>query len=225
MLDKSNIKFVACGIIFDHSFKLLDNWGEIADNLLYKSKYFDYKFFPSISTQYTTERTLTNHDTGNFLKLSSNQLVFRYNIDSTKKFDDEFHIFCQKINEYIVPEILTKNHLRIRKIGVVFCTTLLDADFEKFTNKYFKDSVQGITDFRFAVKGPSKDSLLWKTSNNYINKMYTLGNIFGDSDERGITYDFQLHLNPILPDLREKSDVVLNEALKSFEIDVIKGIG
>ena len=35
-----NIKQLTFGVSFNHMFKLLDYWGEIADDVLYNNKYF-----------------------------------------------------------------------------------------------------------------------------------------------------------------------------------------
>ena len=54
------IKQLIFGVSFKHMFKLLDTWGEIADDILYHNKYFSTQLFTNISTQYTTERQLYN---------------------------------------------------------------------------------------------------------------------------------------------------------------------
>ena len=65
----SDIRYIVFGVQFNHSFKLLDYWGEIADDILYKSEYFGCEFFSNISTHYTTERSLNNPNTGKFMNL------------------------------------------------------------------------------------------------------------------------------------------------------------
>lgn len=68
MVDKELIKYMVYGVTFNHSFRILDNWGEIADNLLYRNSYFNANFFPQISSQYTTQRELNNPKTGNVVR-------------------------------------------------------------------------------------------------------------------------------------------------------------
>lgn len=44
MISLTDIKYVLFGVQFNHSFKLLDYWGSIADDILYKSEYFNSEF-------------------------------------------------------------------------------------------------------------------------------------------------------------------------------------
>lgn len=77
MLENRVVQF-ACGILYSHSFKLLDNWGAIADSILYNNKFFSAKYFPQISTQYTTSRSLSNDACGHSLQLTSNNLIYTH---------------------------------------------------------------------------------------------------------------------------------------------------
>lgn len=221
MSSLQNIKYILFGVRFNHSFKLLDCWGEIADDILYKTEYFGSKFFPNISSQYTTERTLSNPNTGDFLSLSSSNIVFKYYIPENAVFEKEYEYFCTRINKYIVEKILSKYNLVIRRIGVVFACEFNSKEIETFSKKYFKDDIQGITDFRFAQKVPTNNGQLWYGVDDYINKIYTVGKIEGEEDSKGITYDFQLYFDPLLPDIRKNSPGFLKEAILSFEKDIM----
>lgn len=221
MATLSDIRYILFGVQFNHSFKLLDYWGEIADDILYKSEYFGCDFFCNISTQYTTERSLFNPNTGNALNLSSNNLVFKYYVPKSTSFDKEYEFFCERINKYLVEKILSKYNLIIRRVGVVYACELSDKELSSFSEKYFKDSIQGITDFRFAQKGPTASGQLWHGIDDYINKIYTVGKIDNDEKCKGITYDFQLYYNPLQQDIRKKCPVFLKKALEYFQADVI----
>ena len=221
MNSKENIKYITCGIQFNHSFKILDYWGEIVDQLLYKSKYFNVDVFDNISSQYTTDRTLTNSKNGDYLKLTSNQLIFKSSINSD--FVQEFNTFKKRISEYLVPEILSKYNLVNRRIGLVICNRLNDEDLDKFTAKYFKPEINNITAFRFSKKELAKEALLWKATNNYINKIFTVGNV-NEEMELGVVYDFQLYFDPVQAEIRHKVNLFLDEALKNFRKDVIEVI-
>lgn len=221
MASLQDIKYILFGVRFNHSFKLLDCWGEIADDILYKTEYFGSDFFPNISSQYTTERTLSNPHTGDFLSLSSSNIVFKYYIHDKQAFEKEYDYFSARINEYIVKKILTKYNLVIRRIGTVFACELNDAEIDAFSKKYFKDDIRGITDFRFAQKAPTSRGQLWYGVDDYVNKIYTVGKIEGEDDCKGIVYDFQLYFDPLLPDIRRNSPGFLKEALSSFKKDII----
>jgi hypothetical protein len=106
MIKENDIVNIIYGVLFNNSFKLLDSWGQIADDILYNNKYFDYNYFPNISEQYTTERILHNPKTGDFIKLSSSGLVFKYKTNSD--FNKDYKEFGKKINEYLIPSILVE---------------------------------------------------------------------------------------------------------------------
>ena len=221
MASVNDIKYVVFGVQFSRSFKLLDSWGEIADDILYKTEYFDSDFFTNISTQYTTERNLHNPMTGNFLALSSNSLVFKYYIPNGDNFEKEYEYFTERVNKYLVEKILTKYNLVIRRIGTVFACQFNNKELDEFSNKYFKNVIKGITDFRFAQKGPTTAGQLWHGVDDYINKIYTVGKMEGDEGNRGITYDFQLYFNPLMPDIRKNILHFMQESLMNFKKDIM----
>ena len=141
MASVNDIKYVVFGVQFSRSFKLLDSWGEIADDILYKTEYFDSDFFTNISTQYTTERNLHNPMTGNFLALSSNSLVFKYYIPNGDNFEKEYEYFTERVNKYLVEKILTKYNLVIRRIGTVFACQFNNKELDEFSKKYDKMNI------------------------------------------------------------------------------------
>lgn len=221
MVTLADIKYVLFGVQFNHSFKILDYWGGIADDILYKTEYFGSDFFSRISTQYTTERSLSNPITGDRLTLSANNLVFKYYIKDSKKFNEEYKYFCERINKYLVPKILTEYNLITRRIGCVFSCEMSTADLERFSAKYFKENLQGITDFRFAQKEATKQGQLWHGVDDYINKIYTVGKVDDNKEYKGVTYDFQLHYNPLQPDIRNLCPEFLNQSLLYFKRDIV----
>ncbi|MFQ9516738.1 MAG: hypothetical protein ACLRZ9_13065 [Eubacterium sp.] len=217
MSNKNNVQYVLFGVTFNHSFSILDYWGSIADDILYKCKYFGSEFFDNISTQYTTERTLRDSKTNNYLKLTSNQLIFKYNIKSD--FVKEWDCFCEKITEYLVPKILSKYNLRIRRIGIVFCNEIDDNAMKKFVSKYFKPEINGVSEFRFSMKEENNSALYWKNTDNYINKIFNIGKVI-DGNKNGIVYDYQLYFSPIQADIRDKCSTFLKQGKHKFDVDV-----
>ncbi len=216
-----NIRYIVFGVLFNHSFKTLDYWGEIVDDILYNNGYFDASYFTNISSQYTLDRELSNARTGNSLRLTSNQLIYRANVD--KNFTTFYDDFCKKIEMYLVPNILKKYDLIIRRLGIVFAEKMTNQELQKFSAKYFKEDISGINDFRFSKKETSKQGRLWQGTNDYINKIYTVGTITGLEDFQGVSYDFQFHYNPVQRDVRDKIKVFLEEGLKNFENDITLG--
>lgn len=220
MAKLSDVKGLIFGVQFSHSFQLLDHWGEIADNILYKSQCFDSTFFSNISSQYTTERNLSNPNTGNTLTLAAHTLIFKYYIPRDTTFKQEFDQFCNR-SKYLVENILSEYSLVVRRVGMVYVCELEDSEIEKFAKRYFKDEINGITDFRFAQKEPTLNGQLWVGNNDYINKIYTVGLIDTERRIKGVTYDFQLYYNPLQSDIRNKYLGFLNKSLEYFKKDIM----
>jgi hypothetical protein len=198
-------------------FKLLDTWGEIADDILYKSKFFSSEYFSNISQQYTTERRLTNPKTGNQLIVTANNLVYTHVIE--KNYQQENKEFKQRVVDYIVPEILCRYGLIIRRLGMVFVSELDTESMKKFAFLYFQDSVKGITDFRFSRKEATPRGLLFAEEQDFINKIFSFGSI--GENMQGVSYDFQLHFNPIRQDVRNIVSSFMAMAELGFSEDVL----
>ena len=216
----SDMKYIVCGIAFKHSFSLLDNWGKIADKVLYGSKYFEEGFFNKISSQYTTERTVHNDETGDFMRLSANDMVFKYYIKD-ENLQSAYDNFCRKITSHLIPDIIAEYDLIVRRIGVVFACEFSRNDLDKFSKKFFKDSMENVTDFRFAQKELTQEGRLWYDVNDYLNRVYTCGKIGDDKPFDGITYDYQLYFNPPRADIRDISPKFLQEGMNSYKKDIL----
>lgn len=218
---KKDIKVLTFGALYNHAFKMLDHWGELADELLLDEKYFPGTFFPNITSQYTVERELTNPDNGNSLKVSANNLIYQQTTDESMDFTKEFNDFRNRICGYINPRILREYNLVIRRIGVVYTCNLGPGEINKFARKYFQPSVSNITDFRFAKKEATQKGSCWSGTSDFINKIYTVGNF---NDNEGISYDYQLHLIPPHADIRDILDGFLSASLEDFDKDVVRVI-
>lgn len=216
-----NIKELTFGVSFNHMFKLLDYWGEIADDILYNNKYFSPEFFSNISTQYTTERRLYNPNKKHLLVLTSNNLVFTQTIEDS--YEKEYEMFCKRVAEYIVPCILTKYLIVVRRLGLVYSNALTPEGIQKFASQYFNPSVQNIIDFRFSKKEATVKGKLLTENSDYINKIYTVGNI--GADIQGVSYDYQLHFYPLRQDVRDIINKFIKDADEGFKQDILACLG
>lgn len=220
-MENYSIKQVTFGVAFNHMFKLLDSWGEIADDILYKNKYFSSQFFSKISTQYTTERTLSNPDKNHHFVLTANNLVFTQTIENN--FDEEFELFKKRIIDYVIPEILTKYTLVIKRLGIVYTCEWDEKTIQKFASQYFNPSVQNIMDFRFSKKEATAKGALLSDNSDFVNKIYTVGNV-GNS-LKGVSYDYQMHFNPLRQDVRDTISSFVNDSYANFTSDIINSLG
>lgn len=206
------------GVSFNHMFKLLDMWGEIADDVLNRNKFFPKGYFTNISTQYTTERSLVNQNTGHQLIITANNLIYTHFVcDNMEK---EYEEFKKRVINYIVPEILSKRGLSARRLGMVFVTKSDNDTIKSFAEKYFNPSIEGITDFRFSKKETSASGLVIAGKSDFINKIFTIGHL--SESFIGISYDFQFHFIPARDDVRDCIGKFLDSARDAFNKDILE---
>ena len=209
------------GVSFNHMFKLLDSWGEIADDILYNNKLFSPEFFSNISSQYTTERRLFNPERNHSLLLTSNDLVFTQTVESN--FLTEYEEFKSRVQHYFVPKLLSRHGLIVRRLGVVYTCRLNDAEIRQFASKFFNPSVQNIIDFRFSRKEATDKGRVLSENSDFVNKIFTVGNI--SESIQGISYDYQLHFIPSRADVRDTISSFLANSMAEFESDIASNFG
>lgn len=221
-MGNTSVKQIICGIMFNHSFSILDDWGKIADSLLYsanKTPSFSPQYFPSISQQYTTSRFLSNEKAGHRLELTSNNLVYTHTIQSN--FEKEYKEFVSRIEKYLIPQIIEKYALIARRIGMVYMCEMDCNSISAFKQQYFAKAASEITDCRFSIRSTAPAGLLFSGIDNYINKIYTVGGV--DEAFQGISFDYQLYFQPPLPSISTKIiDSFFETSKKCFFEEILK---
>lgn len=214
-MNNNEVAVLTCGIMYGHSFSLLDKWGSIADDVLYHNSYFSTDYFPRISNQYTTSRSLHNDDQTHVLSLSANNLVYTHYLE--KALEDEYPIFCDRVSNYLVPKIIDDNKLIVKRVGVVFTVPTSGEFIKAFSSKYFVPEYKNIVDFRFSKKEASTKAVM-KGTDNYINKIITVGSI--GRDRIGISFDYQYFYEPNREYIQNDVNRVLDNGKKSFEKEI-----
>ncbi len=209
-MNDEQVTFLTCGILFNKSFRVLDSWGSIADEVLYNSGVFSPEFFTNISDTYTLQRYLNNPNKGHILTLNSENLVLTQKLEN--EFSLEFDQFKKRI-EYLIENVVIKYKLVTKRIGVVYVYPLTKEDMNKLFENYLKVDIKGITSFRFSQKDVTQTGLVRADINNFYNKIITVGNI--ENDKPGITFDYQLIFSPPHEDIRP---VAIDFANKSYEL-------
>lgn len=217
-MDYKSIKQFSCGILFNRSFSVLDKWGEIADCILYKNKYFSEKYFDRIGDQRTNGRELYNSEKLHRLQLTSNNLIYTHNVEGDSI--EEYRIFQDRIAEFLVPKIIDNNGLITRRIGVVFVCEATPEYLSLFASKYFKDEIKGISDIRFAKKEAAL-SASFSGKDDFVNKIFSIG-LIGDRDFSGFSYDYQIHLVPAREGIDDIIRVVLTSGFKTLESEMFR---
>lgn len=209
---------VTCGILFNNSFSILDHWGKIADSILYKNSYFDPAYFPRISDQYTINRYVENPDKGHSLHLNSENLIYTHAIQSD--FEQEHKEFVERVAKFVVPEVVQKYDLVVRRIGMVYICEMDQSAITNFTSQYFKPELTEVLDCRFSRRSTVPQALLMSGTNDYVNKIYSVGNV--SNDFQGISFDYQLFFNPPIVDVKPRISKFFEKAKADFYEEIFK---
>ena len=108
-------------------------------------------------------------------------------------------------------------------MGIVYFNALTTDGIQKFASQYFNPSVQNIIDFRFSKKEATIKGKLLTENCDYINKIYTVGNI--GPDIQGVSYDYQLHFYPLRQDVRDIISKFIKDADEGFNKDILTCLG
>ena len=209
---------MTCGILFNHSFSLLDHWGKIAVSILYDNAYFTPTYFPRISDQYTINRHLENPELGHRLQLNAENLVYTHAIQ--ENFESEYSQFVERVTKFIVPKVVQSYDLVVKRIGMVYYCEMDDAAITAFTSQYFKPELSEILDCRFSKRAPAPRALTLSGTNDYINKIYSVGPI--GAEARGISYDYQLFFDPPIVALETHATKFFNNSKEEFFSEIFK---
>ena len=220
-----NITELIIGIKHKGKFEILDSWGKIVDNIISNNRYFDSKYFPNISENYTTERVLCNNNTGNYLKVTAHDIIYRHKLE-TDEFDLEYKNFSDRIIKNIIPNIINNYEVKnFVRIGLVFNIKLNNGqEYSKLIEKIINPNIGGANDIRFSQKEPTAKGKLLGDNNDYINKIYTLS--IKDNQEPTLIYDYQYYFNPIKEDFRQCNlENMFKEGKDKMERDVTYLLG
>lgn len=216
----TRITSVLIGISFRKAFRILDDTGAIFDKLLYENgeKYFDAKYFPRIEYG-GFEKGLRNDETGNYLKLTSDNVVYCHHISKCADEDPEIQAVIERVNKAIVPFLIEEYRLEISRIGMVFTVDVDNKKLDRFKNKFFKDNVD-VSAFRFSIPSATPAGIREKDSQDYYNTIYTISR---EGDKYVISFDFQEYFKPLKPSWREcRADAFFAKARQEFADNLVK---
>lgn len=221
----NKIDNIAIGFRFERMFKLVDMFGNIVDDILdSKNSYFDTEYFPRIQAESPFDKSLLNQDTGNYLKITPHDIVFRHsfkakdNKKGNKEFAQSFPWFKRTVENYIIPEILIKYKINnFKRIGIVYTYELQEKNYaENLIKKLTNQSLVKATDLRISVRENVKESLLKKDINNYINKIYMVNT--EEENKNIVSFDYQYYFEPLIADIRMFStDNLINTSMESVK--------
>lgn len=152
------------------------------------------------------------------MELASNNLVYTHTVQSN--FEKEYKEFVSRVEKCLVPQIVEKYALIIRRIGMVYICEMDCDSISAFKQQYFAKAASEITDCRFAIRSTTPEGLAFSGIDNYINIIYTVGGV-GEGFQ-GISFDYQLYFQPPQPSISAKVDSFFEASKKSFFEEILK---
>lgn len=226
MIENDNLRMteITVGIRHKRNFSVLDKFGEIIDDLVDNPK-FPKGYFDEVATEGFT-KVISNSLTKNNIKLTQFDLVYRHQIKENADINQEYDAFIERVNNYLVPSIIDKYNIRdFSRIGIVY-------GFE-FKNKSFYDecikntinkTFSNVNSIRFSEKDSTPKGKLFRETNDYINKLYSLA--INTNDVAVFSYDYQYYFKPLKSIFKQcEFDKVILASRKALEKDILKIIG
>jgi hypothetical protein len=221
-VELNNLTNLIIGFRFEKSFRIGDISGSIIDAVLHdKQTPFGTTFFNRYKDISIYDRSLLNEESGNFLRITASDIIFKYNLSSIKeeRSKEIKWIKCDAV-PFIMDKILIKNKLTdFIRVGCMM-THLIDGDniggkiIEKLTGNtnYKADQFS----FSFGLKEVSMEALVKKVVNDYTNRYFIMKQVSNIQYE--MIFDYQYFFEPYLQTLGSwKFDKFFEAALSQVE--------
>lgn len=224
MNSQDNIFQLVCGIRFQDSFKIFDEFGRLADDIMYSEKskkVFGEKYFTAIKSVGEYQKVFCNNTNNRSnLRINPSNLIFSCDV---KNFEKDFHFIKKAISEYIVPNIVDRNELNVNRLGFVFLAKSGKETLDKIKSVILNEKEsKEITDFRFSKKETTLAGSIRMDKNDYINKIVSIGEI--EPAIVGISFDYQMLFMPPRAEIHNLLDSFFKDAFTALQKDVYEKI-
>ena len=118
----------------------------------------------------------------------------------------------------MIPEIIYKNRLDVRRLGIVYTYKLSQEELEKYIKKYIKPEIKGVCNVRFSKKETTALGDGIAGNSDYYNKIFTIGSIA--DNQIGISYDYQLHFSPLREYVNDLVGKFISDGYNAFQKDL-----
>lgn len=214
MKENENVYSLVCGILYENSFSIMDNWGKIYDEINRCDRFKGV--FVKITDEPGYSRSVSNNQETQTFTISFNNLIYTHTVKGLS--DQSFTEFKDIVANFFVPNVITKYNLITRRIGVVYSCKGSNEDITDQIKKYYKGDPKEISDIRFSKKETTTDALRELGKCDYINKIITIGGLA--KGVQGFSYDYQKHFNPLQPLIDKQIGKVIDSSLKAFQEDI-----
>ena len=223
-MDNKKIKIneILIGIRHKRNFAILDKFGEIVDEVVDNPETgFPKGYFDSVSVDGFT-KTIAGKNTKNYIKFTQFDLIYSYSIDHNKDIQVEIKKFFDRFNNYIVPSIIEKYNIRdFSRIGIVYSYEFIDKkDYEKSLKNVANSKFSNMNSIKFSEKDTTEKGRLYKDTNDYINKLYSLS---VENDIAIFSYDYQYYFNPLKSIFKQCSmEKIIEKSQRELQMDISK---
>lgn len=207
---------VVIGIRFGPNFSIMDDFGNIADRILYKKESFlNEKMFPLVGVN-PLEINLQDDKSGDSLIINSRDIVLTCNLqnsNSTIEQSTNSKIKLDMLSELnrsyekdIVDGVLKDyKFTRIRRTGYIRKYIIkVEGLSKRLVNKTIGETIGGVTDIdlRFSKKYPTQEALVKKDINDYHNVIFNIIKL-ANKEEMFISLDYQAYYEPALETIKD----------------------
>lgn len=218
---------IAIGIRFGPNFSIRDDFGNMADKILYKKdSFFNEKMFPVVGVN-PAEISLNDDKSGDSLVINSRDIVLTCNIENQDLVQgtnikpkiklDMLPELNKRFEQDIIEGVLKEYKFnRIRRIGYINKYVFNVEELSKrLTSKIFGETIGDVTDvnLRFSKKYPVPEAMVKKNVNDYHNVIFNITKK-ADKDEVVASLDYQAYYEPVLESMK---DVNFDEFLGLME--------
>lgn len=227
MIDIEKLKMtgILVGIRHKRNFSVLDRFGKIVDDVVDNStSKFPKGYFDGVSVEGFT-KSITNEKTKNYIKFTQFDLVYSHNIENKTNSDVEYNEFFNRFNNFIVPSIIEEYNIRdFSRIGIVYNFEFTDKEiYDKCLKNIINNKFSNVNSIRFSEKDTTEKGRLFKETNDYINKLYSLTIT---NDIAMFSYDYQYYFNPLKSIFKQcEMEKIIEKSKISLKNDILKLIG
>lgn len=227
MIDNENLKMtgILVGVRHKRNFSILDRFGKIVDDIVDNdSSEFPKGYFDGVSSEGFT-KSIANEKTKNYIKFTQFDLVYSHNFEDKINLEIEYNKFFDRFNNFIVPSIIEEYNIRdFSRIGIVYNFEFKDKEiYNKCLKNIIANNFSNVNSIRFSEKDTTEKGKLFKGTDDYINKLYSLTIT---NDIAMFSYDYQHYFNPLKSIFKQcEMEKIIEKSKISLQKDILKLIG
>lgn len=193
----------ATGIRFRANFSIEDQFGKIADTILYANKsFFNSQIFPKATTS-AEKKVLFNEQTDDRLLIDNSNIILDINFGDEYNFSkEELDTILNNFNTQIIEGVMREFSIKeIARIGYIRRYLFPIKELaNSFVNQTVGSTLGGVNDInlKFSKRLPCLNAIAKKEVNDYDNVIFTIIKK-ANLEEIFMAIDYQSFFDPFLP--------------------------